>query len=86
MSDTSDTQVDISLPAGWTFQGYQDTTQTAAGNQVIQGIKFLLVGPNNGQTSIFIPKAVLPNTAAVAASITKQINDLQAVLNLANPG
>lgn len=77
---------DVQLPAGWSVSGYQDTTQTTAGNQVVQGIKFLLSGPGGGSTSVFIPRSALTNTQAVANEFNKQIGSIQAIVNLSNPG
>lgn len=84
MSDIAPSVPNLTLPAGWALQGYQETTQVQAGNQVVQGIKFILQGPS-GNTSVFVPNAVLPNTAAVAQYFRDKINSLQNVESLFTP-
>lgn len=72
----------LTLPAGVTIAATRETSQQGANGMVEQGLKYTLRLPNGTNTSVFIPYSVLPNTAAVAASLNERIEQVQAINNL----
>ena len=80
-------QIDLSginLPAGVRVAGWRETSQTNAVGNVQQGLAFVLQTSSGGQTTVFIPYALLHSTDAIAAAFTERIEQIRAIENLSS--
>lgn len=81
MPDSSDV---VTLPPGWTVVPGRQAAQLVNG-QSMNGTVFTLSNATNGASiEVFIPLALMTNTAAVAQQFNSRISDYQAILNLSN--
>lgn len=78
MSDLAATNP-IVIPAGWQISPGRETSRPVAGGGVASGLAFTLTGPENTQTSIFIPYSQLANRLAVQAVIDERIANVSAI-------
>ena len=69
----------VSLPTGWRVANYRETSQANEAGQIVQGIAFTLMSPNNQGTTVFVPNTLLTSTDAVEASFNQRINALTAI-------
>jgi hypothetical protein len=69
----------ITLPPGWSISPPKETSRQAVGGGVQQGVLFTLTNISGGNTSVFVPYQLLPNTTAVQALILSRIQQIEAI-------
>lgn len=82
MSDNSLPAGVIQLPPGVTIAARRETTQQGVNGSVQQGMVYTLQLGTGATTSVFIPYALLGNTAAVSQYFAQRIAQLNAVETL----
>ena len=69
----------ITTPPGIAIGPGRETSQTSDVGSVEQGLAFVLKFPGGTKSQIFVPYAVLQNSAAVEAIIAQRVAAIQAI-------
>lgn len=84
MSNVSPSNGVIALPPGVSIVARRETSQQGVNGAIQQGVSFTLQLPTGATTSVFVPYAVIGNTAAVALAFNNRIAQLSAIENLSS--
>lgn len=69
----------VTLPPGVTVQPGRETSQTNGQGQVVQGMIFPITLPSGTTTTVFVPYAMIADTAYVQQLFTARIAAIQAI-------
>lgn len=70
----------IQLPEGASVVAVRETSQQGVNGQIQQGQQVTVRTPKGATTSLFIPYAILGNTAAVEMAIDNRISQVDSLL------
>lgn len=69
----------VVLPPGVSVGAGRETSQANSQGQIVQGMLFPITLPSGATTTVFIPYAMISNTAWVQAQFTERIDAIQAI-------
>lgn len=72
----------VLLPAGVTISPGRETVQSGPTGAGIQGMLFTLTLANGAQTSVFVPYAIMGQTAVVSEMFAQRVAAINGVTNI----
>lgn len=73
---------DTTLPPGWSVSQGRETVQAGPSGNTIRGSNFILTGPNQSTTTVFVPEALYNSPSVVAQMFQQRIAGLTSILNI----